>query len=188
MPFMRETNRNIELNKETEPYVKCEIPTNQDRNKLKNYPNHMGKEKYSMNHGATIERMKNHLPEERKKGFEDALESGTDPKVRLIPKGEEFYRTGSTERGSYFTKDHPGSTRKERQENLQIYPGNDCKDLAKVRSTSPQTGIQSDIKPQPEWAKQAGYKAKPGMKQIYVPSESEKGALGDGRFEVVKKM
>lgn len=186
---MKEINKVNELsNHEKGLNSKSEIPTEDSRRKLKDAPNRNNAEKYKMNHGATMERMKNHLPEARKKDFNDGLESGSNSKVRLIPKGEKFYRTGRNDGGSYFTKEHPGFTRDERKENLQLPPDNDGKKLSKVQSARPQIGIQSDINPQRKWAKEAGYEARPGMKQVFIPSSNEYGALADeDRFKVRKK-
>lgn len=186
---MKEINRANEFSNQGKNIdTKFEIPTTENKQKLKDAPNRDSNEKYKMNHDATMDRMKKHLPEERKKEFDDGIKSGSNPKVRLIPKGEEFYRTGRTDGGSYFTKDHPGKTSDARKENLQLIPSNDAKDLSKVKSKRPQLGIQSDIKPQREWAKEAGYKARPGMKQIYIPSTNDHGALADkDRFKVIKK-
>ena len=184
---MKEINRNDELSSNEKGLgLKCEIPIDENKRKLKDAPNRDNNEKYKMNHGATMERMKKHLPKERQKDFEDGVASGSNPKVKLIPRGENFYRTGRTDGGSYFTKEHPGKTSGVRKENLQLPPGNDGKELSKVCSTRPQIGIQSNIKLQPEWAKEAGYKVRPGMKQIYVPSANEHGALADNRFDVKK--
>lgn len=186
--FVKKINKFSEFsNKENGFNPKSEMPTEENKRKLKNVPNRSGSEKYKMNHEATVEQMKNHLPEERRKHFNDALESGRNPKVRLIPKGENLYRTGRTDKGSYFTKEHPGKTSDARKENLQLPPSNNGKELSKVQSIRPQLGIQSDIKPQPGWAKEAGYKARPGMKQIFVPSRNVQGALADDRFKEVKK-
>lgn len=185
---MKEINKANELSShEKGLHSKNEIPTEDSRRKLKDATNKNNAKKYKMNHSATMERMKNHLPEARKKDFNDGLESGTNPKVRLIPKGEKFYRTGRNDGGSYFTKEHPGKTSEQRKENLQLHPKNDGKDLSKVQSTRPQLGIQSDIKPQHDWAKQVGYKERPGMEQVFVPSSNKHGALADDRFKVVKK-
>lgn len=185
---MKEINKANELSPHEKGIdSKREIPTEENKRKLKDTLSKGNSEKYKMNHDATMERMKNHLLEARKKDFNDGLESGANPKVRLIPKGEKFYRTGRTDGGSYFTKEHPGNTSEQRKENLQLHPENGGKELAKVQSSRPQLGIQSDIKPQPDWAKQAGYKERPGMKQVFVPSSNEHGALADNRFKVVKK-
>lgn len=185
---MKEINKTNELsNQEKGVSSKSEISTENSRRKLKDAPNRNNAEKYKMDNGATMERMKSHLPETRKKDFNDGIESGANPKVRLIPKGEKFYRTGRKDGGSYFTKEHPGFTGNERKENLQLPPDNDGKKLSKVQSARPQLGIQSDINPQPDWAKQAGYEARPGMKQVFVPSSNEYGALADeDRFKIRK--
>lgn len=134
-----------------------------------------------MNNEKTIDRMKNNLPEGSKgrEKFDEALDSGDNTRVRLIPKGEKLYRTGSRDSGGYFSKEHPGKTPAERRENLQLYPKNDGEQLSRMTAKRPKVGIQSDIRPQSEWAKEAGYKARPGMKQIYVPSANENGALAE---------
>ncbi|MFR2012489.1 MAG: hypothetical protein ACLS49_13470 [Christensenellales bacterium] len=130
---MKEINRNDELSSNEKGLgLKCEIPIDENKRKLKDAPNRDNNEKYKMNHGATMERMKKHLPKERQKDFEDGVASGSNPKVKLIPRGENFYRTGRTDGGSYFTKEHPGKTSGVRKENLQLPPGNDGKELSKV--------------------------------------------------------
>lgn len=186
---MKEINQSNELgNKEKGLIPKSEIPTEDNKRKLKDAPSKGNNEKYKMNQGATMERMKKNLLEARRKDFNDGLESGSNSKVRLIPKGEKFYRTGRNDGGSYFSKEHPGFSSDERKENLQLHPDNDGKKLSKVQSARPQLGIESDINPQPDWAKQSGYKARPGMKQVFVPSANEHGALADeDRFKVKRK-
>ena len=166
---MKEINQSNELgNKEKGLSPKSEIPTQNNKHKLKDAPSKGNNEKYKMNQGATMERMRKNLPEEGRNEFDKGLASGSNPKIRLIPKGEKFYRTGRNDGGSYFSKEHPGFSSDERKENLQLHPDNDGKKLSKVQSARPQLGIESDIKPQDEWAKLSGYKARPGMKHEVI--------------------
>ena len=142
---------------------------------------------YKMDHAKTIDQMGNKITNpEAKQRFEDARDNaGIGPnRVRMIPKGAQFYKTGDNSSGNYLTEDYPGKNKLQRKENTQAPPGNDGK-LSKVESTRPQLGIESRIKPQPEWAAQAGYKPKEGLKQIYTPNNNPKGAFADGRYKTV---
>lgn len=140
---------------------------------------------YRMDSGKTIDNISKKMSPQSRKTFNDEMNSGENPRVKLLPKGAELYRTGNTKTGSFFTEDHPGKTRLERMENLQLPPKNSANNISKLRATKPQLGIESTIKAQPDWAKEAGYQPRSGMKQIYIPHTNPKGALAEGRFENV---
>ena len=139
-------------------------------------------EKFTMNSPKTIEHMREQMTDNGKAKLDDALSSGRDPKVRLHGKGEDFYLTGKGS-GRYLTDEHPGKTPLERKENLQLPPGNDAKDVDKVRSTSARPLIESKINPQEDWAKESGYKPREGMKQIITPTRDGEAPMASGMYE-----
>lgn len=157
------------------------------KRKIAGFENRPNK-RYDMDSPKTIQEIGRKMDPESQKFYKKALQSGENPKIKLIPKDAEFYKTGDKSSGNFLTEKHPGKNALERKENLQLPPENDGKFVSKVKSKRPQLGIESDIVPQPEWAKQAGYTARPGMKQIYTPNTNPEGAISDGRYELkVKK-
>lgn len=140
---------------------------------------------YHMNSEKTLDNISKKMNPENRKIFNNEMKSGENPRVKLIPRGAEMYRTGSAKKGSFLTEDYPGKTKAERKENLQLPPENKAGRVHQLKATRPQIGVESTIKEQPKWAKESGYQARPGMKQIYIPNSHPKegGALAEGRFE-----
>ena len=139
-------------------------------------------EKFTMNSPKTIEHMSNQMTDNGKAKLSEALSSGSEPKVRLHGKGEDFYLTGKGS-GRYLTDEHPGKTPLERKENLQLPPENNAEDVDKVRSTKARPLIESTVKPQNEWAEQSGYTPREGMKQIITPTRDGEAPIGSGMYE-----
>lgn len=141
-----------------------------------------------MNSPATIYNIGTRMDPKSQEFYTKALYSGDNPKVKLIRRGEEFYKTGDKASGNFLAREHPGKTALERKENLQLPPENDAKSVSKVKSKRPQIVIESKIVPQPKWAKEGGYTAQPGIKQIYTPNVNPGGAIKDGRYKVIRKV
>lgn len=177
----------------TEPIV----PTKIDKRKLDNLPSQKiqpeirgvneSKKNYKMNTPSTMYEIGKRMDPKSQCFYTKALYSGDNPKAKLIGKGEEFYKTGKKASGNFLTKEYPGENATERKENLQLPKSNDGKKVIKVKSTRPQVIIESNIASQPEWAKENGYKARQGIKQIYTPNTNPEGAISDKRYEKVKK-
>ena len=53
---------------------------------------------YTMNSEKTIEHIRNQFTGEQQQYFDDAINSGSDPRVKLIGKGKELYMTSSSDR------------------------------------------------------------------------------------------
>lgn len=179
--------------KTTEPVV----PTEVDKRKLDNLssqkrkPDIRGvdasKRNYHMNTPSTMYEIGKRMNPKSQEFYTKALYSGDTPRAKLIGKGKEFYMTGEKASGNFLTKEYPGKNATERRENLQLPKSNDGKKVIKVKSTRPQVVIESNIAAQPEWAKENGYKARQGIKQIYTPNTNPEGAISDKRYEKVKK-
>lgn len=144
---------------------------------------------YTLDQEMTLKELGNYMKqggEAFEKRFEDAKDSGTGEKVRLVSKGDNFFVVGEAS-GNYVTAERPGKTRQEIKENLQLPPGNEADKIKTVEVARPFVAMESRVKAQPEWAEKAGYKAKDGIGQIYVTNHNEKGAIKDGKLEVKKE-
>ena len=136
----------------------------------------------------TLNGMRDRLDDEGKKRFDQAIDSGINNRVKLIGSESEFNMVSGSHglaSGNYVTPDNPGETPHQRQENLQLPSYNDALYVDRVKSTRPQLGVISTVKPQPEFAKEAGYEAVPGLKQVFTPNNNPKGAIADGRYIVL---
>ena len=136
----------------------------------------------------TLNGMRDKLDDAGKERFDQALDSGTGNRVKLIGSDSKFNMVSGSKglaSGNYLTPDDPGATPQEWQKNLQLPPSNDAARVNQVQSTRPQLGVISQIKPQPGFAKEAGYEAAPGVRQVYTPNNNPNGAIADGRYKVV---
>lgn len=165
-------------------------PKEEDRKKLNPKIKGISKsshENFRMNSPSTIYEIGKKMDPKSQEFYTKALYSGDSPKAKLVGTGAEYWKTGEKSSGNFLTKDHPGKNVAERRENLQLPSSNDGKVVSKVRSTRPQIVIESNISPQPDWAKKSGYTARPGMRQIYTPNTNPEGAIKDGRYTKVKE-
>ncbi|MGN0575687.1 MAG: hypothetical protein ACI4J2_06600, partial [Ruminococcus sp.] len=121
--------------------------------------------RYVMNSEATIAEMRENLPESSRPYFDEALSSGTNHHVRLVGENSDFYVAGNSS-GNYLAKDIPGTSPEEIRENLQLPAGNSAEYVTRVRPTHAMPVIESTVAPQPEWAQEAGYTARPGIQQF----------------------
>ena len=186
--------RNLDGIERTEQKPSCKKfdvspPKEEDRKKLN--PKIKGisgssHENFRMNSPNTIYEIGKKMDPKSQDFYTKALYSGDNPKVKLVGTGAEYWKTGEQSSGNFLTKDYPGKNAAERKENLQLPPKNDGEVVSKVKSTRPQIVIESQISPQPDWAKANGYIARPGMKQIYTPNTNPDGAMKDGRYKEVK--
>ena len=143
---------------------------------------------YKMNSPKTIEHIKDQMGDNIDYFDNVGMKSGTDPKIELIPKGEQYYLTGDGASGNFLSKDNPGSTVKERQENLQLPPENDGGRVRIVESTRAHLGVKSTITSQEKWADKVGYASREGIKQTFTPNKNKNGAIADGIYKVVDEM
>lgn len=162
----------------------------QPKRELKNHfsPNEKG---FKMNTPATIEHVRSQFDEEGKKYFDSHIAAGggiDGQRAKLRGSGREYWLTRSSDgraSGRFATDEHPGATAQERKENLQIQPGNDCGKVEKIRADRPSVVLESRVAPQTEWAKEAGYNAREGVKQIYTPSLNPNGPIESGKYTVL---
>lgn len=146
-----------------------------------------GPKRYTKNDEATINLQGAYMRQggkEFEKRFLDARESGIGERTRYVSKGDTFYVVGGAS-GNYITAEHPGKSSQEIKENLQLPPGNEAEIIRTVRATRPFVAIESQIKEQPDWAAKGNYKARDGINQIYLVNHNEKGAIADGKIEVI---
>lgn len=162
----------------------------QPKRELKNHVSPNGKD-FKMNTPATIEHMASQFDKEGKKYFDSHIAAGggiDGQRAKLRGSGREYWLTSSSDRrasGRFATDEHPGATAQERKENLQIQPGNDCGKIEKIRADRPSVVLESRVAPQTEWAKEAGYNAREGVKQIYTPSLNPNGPIESGKYTVL---
>lgn len=164
--------------------------TIQPKQKLRNHvsPNSRA---FTMNTPATIEHMASQFDKEGKKHFDNHLAAGggiDGQRGRLRGAGRDYWLTSSSDgraSGRFLTDEHPGDTAKKRQENLQTPTSNDCSRVEKVRADKPSVVLESRVAPQEKWAKEAGYNAQDGIKQIYTPSRNPKGPIESGKYTVI---
>lgn len=162
----------------------------QPKRDLKNHVSSNGKD-FKMNTSATIEHIAAQFDEEGKKYFDSHIAAGggiDGQRGKLRGAGSEYWLTSSSDgraSGRFATDKHPGATAQERKENLQIQPGNDCSKVEKIRADKPSVVFESRVAPQIEWAKEAGYNAREGVKQIYTPSLNPNGPIESGKYTVL---
>ena len=140
---------------------------------------------YKMNSQSTIEHIRDQMGDGTDYFDTVGMTSGNNPKIELIPKGEQYHLTGDTASGNFLSKDNPGDTPNERQENLQLPPENDGGQVRIVESTRAHLGIKSTIAPQEKWADKAGYTAREGNEQTFIPNKNKKGAIANGMYKIV---
>ena len=131
-----------------------------------------GPVKYKMDSEKTLEHIQSQYKgEEAQAFFEARKKAGVKDShhVRLKGTNESFYMTGNEASGQFLSKDMPGETAEERREALQLPENNDGEDVYLVHLNRPSIVIESKIAPQEEFAEKAGYKAREGGKQIFVP-------------------
>lgn len=129
-------------------------------------------QKYIMNTEKTIEKLAEQYSDkgpEAEAFFESRLKAGKNSHVRLKGTAVDFYLTGNEASGQFVTEELPGENAEERKENLQLPPSNDAEDIYRVRLKEAQVVIESIVAEQRDFAKQSGYKARDGIKQIFIP-------------------
>lgn len=168
------------------PHVERAEPTSRDKRKLK-----LGNDTNSRYEIDTPNTIDYYL--ERGALSKDAVNSavgGKDGhKAKLAGPGREYFLTSDSNpnhkpSGRYLTEENPGASAKERQNNLQTPKYNNCQRVNKVRSTRPTVVFESRIAAQPDFAKECGYEAHDGMKQIITPSIY--GPLRDGTYKITE--
>lgn len=149
---------------------------------------------FSMNTPRTIDEIRAQMNEQQKAYFDKQISAGggvSGQRTHLQGAGKEFYLTSSSEKkasGNFLTQNHPGVTAQQRKENLQLPYGNDASVIDKVRSVKAAVVLTSQIAAQEEWAKQSGYTARTGMKQVFTPNLNTNGAIADGIYEIVENI
>ena len=129
-------------------------------------------QKYIMNTEKTIEKLAEQYSDkgpEAQEFYESRLKAGKNSHVRLKGTAEDFYLTGNEASGQFVTEELPGENVEERKENLQLPPSNDAEDVYKVRLKEAHVVIESTVAEQKDFAKRSGYKARDGIKQIFIP-------------------
>lgn len=145
---------------------------------------------YTMNTPKTIEHMREQMDDEEVSYFDSQIAAGggTDgQRAHLRGTGREYYMTSSSEKkasGNFLTEDSPGGTPMERKENLQLPPENDASVVDNVVSQKPAIVLTSKVVPQEQWAKQGGYEALGGMKQVFTPNHNKDGAIDAGIYKI----
>lgn len=148
------------------------------------------KHSYTMNTPKTIEYMRNQMSNKGKEYFDSQIEAGGGVNgqcAHLHGVGKEYFMTSSSDKkasGNFLTEENPGATSCERKENLQLPPGNDASVVDRVVSKKTAIVLSSDVAPQEEWAKESGYQAKKGIKQVFTPNLDPKGAIHAGIYEI----
>lgn len=146
---------------------------------------------FTMNTPRTMDEMRAQMNEHQKAFFNDRIAAGIGQKAHLQGAGKEFYLTSSSEEkasGNFLTQEHPGVTAQQRKENLQLPRNNDASVIDKVRSIKTAIVLTSQVAAQEEWAKQSGYTARTGMKQVFTPNLNTNGAIADGIYEIVENI
>ena len=146
---------------------------------------------FTMNTPRTMDEIRAQMNEQQKAYFDKQIAAGggvVGQRAHLQGAGKEFYLTSSSEKkasGNFLTQDHPGVTAQHRKENLQLPYGNDASVIDKVRSVKAAVVLTSQIAAQEEWAKQSGYTARTGMKQVLTPNLNINGAIAAGIYMIV---
>jgi len=150
--------------------------------------------RFTMNTPRTIDEIRAQMNEQQKAYLDKQIAAGggvVGQRAHLQGTGKEFYLTSSSEKkasGNFLTQEHPGVTAQHRKENLQLPYGNDASVIDKVRSVKAAVVLTSQIIAQEEWAKQSGYTARTGMKQVFTPNLNMNGAISDGIYEIVENI
>lgn len=147
--------------------------------------------RFTMNTPRTMDEMRAQMNEHQKAFFDSRIAAGIGQKAHLQGAGKEFYLTSSSEEkasGNFLTHEHPGVTAQQRKENLQLPRNNDASVIDKVRSIKAAVVLTSQVAAQEEWAKQSGYTARTGMKQVFTPNLNMNGAIADGIYEIVENI
>lgn len=145
--------------------------------------------RFVVNTPRTIEEIRKQMNDQI--WFDERIDAGggiAGQKVHLQGAGKEFYMTSSSKdkaSGNFLTIDHPGVTVQQRKENLQLPSNNDATVVDRVRSLKPAVVLISRIIPQEKWAKQSGYTARTGIKQVFTPTNNIKGAIEAGIYMIV---
>lgn len=145
---------------------------------------------YTMNTPKTVEHMREQMDDKEKAYFDSQIDAGggvDGQRAHLRGVGHEYFMTSSANKkasGNFLTEESPGETSSERKENLQLPPENDAADVDKVISQKPAIVLISKVAPQKEWAKQSGYEAKEGIKQVFTPNLNKGGAIKAGIYEI----
>ena len=146
---------------------------------------------FTMNTPRTIDEIRAQMNEQQKAYFDKQIAAGggvVGQKAHLQGAGKEFYLTSSSDKkasGNFLTQDHPGVTAQQRKEHLQLPYGNDASVIDRVRSIKSAVVLTSQIAAQEEWAKQSGYTAQTGMKQVFTPNLNMNGAIAAGIYMIV---
>lgn len=146
------------------------------------------KGRFTMNTSRTIDEIRAQMNEQQKAYFNEQIAAGIGQRVHLQGEGKEFYLTSSFEEkasGNFLTQEHPGVTVQQRKENLQLPYENDASVIEKVRSVKSAVVLTSQVTAQEKWAKQNGYTARTGMKQVFTPTLNIKGAISAGIYMFV---
>ena len=147
--------------------------------------------RFTMNTPRTMDEMRAQMNEHQKAFFDSRIAAGIGQKAHLQGIGKEFYLTSSSEEkasGNFLTQDHPGVTAEQRKENLQLPSNNDASVIDKVRSIKAAVVLTSQVAAQEEWAKQSGYTARTGMKQVFTPNLNTDGAIANGIYEIIENI
>lgn len=138
---------------------------------------------FTMNTPKTIEEIRKQMSPSGQAYFDSQIAAGggvEEQRAHLQGTGKEMYITSGSNgpaSGNFLTREHPGKTPEERKQSLQLPPENDATRVQKVVSQKPVVVLESDISPQEKWAKEAGYKATKGMRQVFTPNKDVLGAL-----------
>lgn len=138
---------------------------------------------FTMNTPKTIEEIRKQMSPAGQAYFDSQIAAGggvEGQRAHLQGTGKEMYITSGsngTASGNFLTREHPGKTPEERKQNLQLPPENDATRVQKVVSQKSVVVLESDVSPQEKWAKEAGYKATKGMRQVFTPNKDVLGAL-----------
>lgn len=152
-------------------------------------------DKLTMNSRSTLEYKIDHTNESKRESFIEEIESsavgGIDGhRAHLVGSGKEFFVMHSEDKlasGRFSVKDYPGDDIQKRMEDVQAYFENDCSVVDKVRTTKGVVAFESKVAPQPEWAEKAGYKAREGITQTYIPLINGKRPIEEGILNVTKE-
>lgn len=156
-------------------------------------------DKLTMNSRSTLEYKIEHTDESKREDFIKEIETsavgGIDGhRAHLVGSGKDFYVMHSEDKlasGRFSVKDYPRDDVKKRMEDVQSYFENDCSVVDKVRTTKGVVAFESKVAPQPEWAEKAGYEAREGVTQTYIPLINGRRPINTDNpkksvFEVIK--
>ncbi len=163
--------------------------TDEDRKKLN--LNHEKNRKYEMDTKANLERdvSKGRLPQY---AVDSAVGGKEGHRAKLLPAGKELYRISDSKSemgasGRFLSTEKPKGSSKELQEKYQLPKTNDAGKIDQVKATKPLLVYESRVAKQPEFAKDAGYKARDGEKQVITPSSNIRGPMAEKIYIPVKE-